>query len=99
MTGRFRVPPHVTMNLLARLRWSHRIAIIGTVAGGTILVAASVYALLRGAESEVRRCTDAYATARTFADTLRIDTTLVSRPSSKELGQSTSPRCRALRAP
>ena len=99
MSGRVRVPPHVTMDLMSRHRWRHRSTVIGGAVAGAALIAAVAYALRREPQSESEICAERYAAAQTLADTLRVDSSRVAGPPDPRLGERLAPTCRLLRAP
>ena len=99
MSGRVRVPPHVTMDLMSRHRWRHRSGVIGGVVAAAALIAAIAYVLKRGPRTESELCAERYAAAQTMADTLRVDSSRVAGPPDPQLGERLAPTCRLLRAP
>ena len=99
MSGRVRVPPHVTMDLMSRHRWRQRSAVIGGVVAAAALIAAIAYLLRRGPPTGLEMCAERYAAAQTMADTIRVDSSRVAGPPDPQLGQRLAPTCRLLRAP
>ena len=96
MSGRFRVPAEVAASLVARFRRERTIALVG----GAVVVALSAGALVYGLLTQDggrSRCERLYAEARSYADTLAVDTMKVVLREDPDHGERPQPRCEALR--